>query len=270
MAWIFQGNPKVFDIDDYLARYPELIYWRTPRYQSDIAAGDRAFIWRAGAESGVVASGVVVEAPVESSKVAHPEALGDDLWFAEKPEKNEPKVGIALDSVRLSATEGMLFRTVVKDDPVLQNSTIIRMANATVFRLDEAECKRIEELWASAHVTEWGELGSSAIEGKLQLRAHRRRERSRFLVKKKLEEFRRLHGSLHCEVCGLTEVGPYPAALASSVFEVHHTSPLSSAATPRRTMLTDLAVVCANCHRAIHATADVENNMKAIKRLLAK
>ena len=62
MAWIFQGNPQKFDVDDYLARYPELIYWRVPRYQSEIVVGDRVFIWRAGSESGVVASGVVVEA----------------------------------------------------------------------------------------------------------------------------------------------------------------------------------------------------------------
>ncbi len=221
-------------------------------------------------ESGIVASGVVVEAPVNVSKDLHPEALGDDLWFAEKPEDNEPKVGIALDSVRLTVAEDMMLRDVVKDDSLLQRSTIIRMANATVFRLDDAERKRIEELWAATYEREPEESGPSATEGKVQLRAHRRRERSRFLVQKKLDEFRRLHGTLHCEVCALAEVGPYPATLAANVFEVHHKLPLSSAATPRRTTLTDLAVLCANCHRAVHATADVEANMKAITRLLAK
>lgn len=48
MGWVFQGSPKQFDIDDYLSRYPELIYWRTPRYAADIAIGDRIFVWRAG------------------------------------------------------------------------------------------------------------------------------------------------------------------------------------------------------------------------------
>ena len=270
MAWIFQGNPQKFDIDDYLARYPQLIYWRVPRYQSEVAVGDRAFIWRAGSESGVVASGVIVEAPVGASRVLHPEALGDDLWFAEKPEDDAPKVGIVLDTVRLSAAEGMLSRAVVKDDPLLQHGTIIRMANATVFRLDDAEHKRIEELWGTARESEPAESEPSATEGKLQLQAHRRRERSRFLVKKKLEEFRHLHGSLHCEVCTLAEVGRYPAALAASIFEVHHMLPLASAATPRRTTLAELAVLCANCHRAIHATPEVEVNIEVITRLMAK
>ncbi|NBS56472.1 MAG: hypothetical protein EBS65_05320 [Betaproteobacteria bacterium] len=94
---------------------------------------------------------------------------------------------------------------------------------------------------------------TSATEGKLHLQAHRRRERS-----------------LHCEVCALAETGPYPAALAASFFEVQHTSPWSSAVTPRRTTLADLAVVCTNCHRAVHATADVENNMRTINRLWVK
>ena len=235
MAWIFQGNPKRFDLDDYLARYPELIYWRVPRYQAEVAIGDRAFIWRAGIESGVVASGTVVEAPVNATEVLHPEALGDDLWFANKPNADEPKVGIALDSIRLSLAEGMLARSVVKDDPLLQQGTIITMSNGTVFRLSDAERRRVEELWAGHRVTEPEDSEPSASEGRLLVLAHRRRERSRFLVKKKLSEFRRAHGSLHCEVCALPEQGRYPEALASSIFEVHHTSPLASAATPRRT-----------------------------------
>lgn len=268
MAWIFQGNPKRFDLDDYLARYPELIYWRVPRYQAEVAIGDRAFIWRAGIESGIVASGTVVEASVNATKVLHPEALGDDLWFADKPDPDEPKVGIALDSVRLSLAEGMLARAVVKDDPLLGQGTIITMSNGTVFRLSDAEGRRFEELWAGHRVTESEESEPSASEGRLQVLAHRRRERSRFLVKKKLSEFRRVHGSLHCEVCALPERGRYPVELALSVFEVHHTSPLASAAGPRRTTLEDLAVVCASCHRAIHATSQVEENMREIKEAL--
>jgi len=270
MAWIFQGNPKRFDVDDYLARYPQLIYWRVPRYESEVAVGDRAFIWRAGLESGTVASGVVVEAPVVASKVLHPEALGDDLWFAERPDEDEPKVVISLDSIRLSPTEGMLPRAVVKEDPLLQQSTIIRMPNGTVFRLDDNECGRLEVLWAATRESEPEQSEPSATEGKQQLQAHRRRERSRFLAQKKLEEFRRIHGALHCEACALSEIGRYPASLVARIFEVHHTLPLSSAATPRRTTLTDLAVLCANCHRAVHATPDVEVNMRTITRLFAQ
>lgn len=268
MAWIFQGNPERFDVDDYLARYPELIYWRVPRYKAEVSVGDRAFIWRAGADSGLVASGRVVEAPVEAAKVAHPEALGDDLWFAEKPSTDEPKVGIALDSVRLSIAEGMVPRSIVKDDPLLRQNTIITIPNGTVFRLDGPESKRLDELWGIVRDDDTDDPETSASEGRVKVRAHRRRERSRYLVAKKLAEFRALHGSLHCEVCGLPEHGRYPATLAARAFEVHHTLPLATAITPRRTTLADLAVVCATCHRVIHATPAVDENMVAVKRAI--
>lgn len=96
MAWIFQGNPNRFDIDDYLSRYPQLIYWRTNRYVKDIAVGDPVFIWRAGSHAGAVAVGRVVEAPTQARSVKQPEALGDDLWMAEEANPEELKTGIEL------------------------------------------------------------------------------------------------------------------------------------------------------------------------------
>ncbi len=69
MAWVFQGNPAKYDIDDYVTRYPELIYWRTPRYANEIAVGDRAFMWRSGYNAGAIALGVVVELPTSGYEV---------------------------------------------------------------------------------------------------------------------------------------------------------------------------------------------------------
>ena len=43
-TWVFQATPKVFDIDNYVARYPELVYWRTPRHAKEIFVGGRAFL----------------------------------------------------------------------------------------------------------------------------------------------------------------------------------------------------------------------------------
>ena len=77
-GWVFQGNPKIFDMDDYLSRYTRLIYWRTNRYVDQIGLGDSVFIWRAGAQAGVVAVGRVTELPIAARSVAHREALGTD------------------------------------------------------------------------------------------------------------------------------------------------------------------------------------------------
>jgi len=135
MAWIFQGNPDRFAIDDYLACFPELIYWYTPRYAAEIQLADRVFIWRSGSLAGVVAVGVVEETPVQAKDVRHQEALGRELWTGEAPDPLEVETGIRLDEVRLTIEEGMIPRASVKAQPSLSNSTIIRIPNGTVFRL---------------------------------------------------------------------------------------------------------------------------------------
>jgi len=93
MAWIFQGNPNRFDVDDYLSRYTQLIYWRTNRYAKDISLGDTVFIWRAGTDAGAIAVGHVVEAPTSARSVKYQEALGEDLWVANEADPDELKTG---------------------------------------------------------------------------------------------------------------------------------------------------------------------------------
>ncbi|MBX3373904.1 MAG: EVE domain-containing protein [Phycisphaeraceae bacterium] len=260
MGWVFQGNPKAFDIDDYLSRYPELIYWRTPRYASEIAIGDRAFLWRAGSEAGAVAIGVVVERPTPANRVQHPEALGEDLWIAERPDPAEKKTGIRIEELRVSPSE-MVPRHLVKEDSLLATTTLITMPNGTVFRLSAQETETLERLWgiSSALAAE-----SSVSEGERKLRAHFVRERSPRLRADKVSAFRAEHGHLRCEICGHAEVGVYPSGFGDKMFEVHHRAPLAKTTEPIRTTLADLAVLCANCHRSVHSTKAVEDNYNCL------
>jgi hypothetical protein len=261
---VFQGNPDKFDIDDYVARYPELIYWRTPRHARKISVGDRAFLWRSGPRSGAIAIGTVVESPTTASSVRHPEALGDDLWRSEKPDPVDVKTGIHLEEVRLTAEDGFVPRSKAKDDAHLSRATIITMPNGTVFPLDKAQGLALERLWGFSIRDESIGASFGVTEGDRTLRAHRRRERSSALRDKKLAEVRAASGKILCTLCGIDESTRYPSALAARIFEVHHLAPLAKAATPVRTTLDDLAVLCANCHRAVHATAAVEDNYLAL------
>lgn len=259
VAWVFQGNPKIFDIDDYVARYPELIYWRTPRHQSQITIGDRAIIWRSGKYAGAIAIGTVVEMPTPGTKVKHPEALGDDLWRAEEPDPDEPRTGIHLEEIRLTSVENFLARDIVKADAVLAGATLITMPNGTVFPLDTLQTQAIERLWGLSSSAS-ASIQHGATEGGRTLASHYRRERSNSLRESKLAEVRALHGTCICALCGVEETSRYPSSFGQRIFEVHHLSPLSAASTPVRTTLDDLAVLCANCHRAVHATTAVEDN----------
>lgn len=88
-------------------------------------------------------------------------------------------------------------------------------------------------------------------EGRIQKRVHFSRERKP-QRDKKLRAFIKEHKKVFCEACG-TEGERYDLSKPERVFEVHHNIPLSKAAGIIETKLDDLSVLCANCHRAIHA-----------------
>ena len=63
-----------------------------------------------------------------------------------------------------------------------------------------------------------------------------------------------------CEACGIT-LGTREESVWGSAFEVHHLMPFSEIAVDeeRRVLATDVAILCANCHRAIHRTQYVSD-----------
>lgn len=146
MAWILQGNPNKFDIDEYLSRY-SFIYWSAPTSQKEFLIGDSVFIWRAGAKSGIVAYGKVKELPLPRHSVKKPEALGDDFWVSQADEPSEVKAGIELEDIRLVEEEDMLKRETVKMHLVPGQNRIITNPVGTVFRVNAEEEKILLDLW---------------------------------------------------------------------------------------------------------------------------
>ena len=140
-AWVFQGNPERFDINDYLSRY-SYIYWRAPRHKSDIRVGDPCIVWRSGSEAGAIAIGRIAEAPQSMSEVNFPECLGEDLWRDAPDSQDTIKVGIQIDDARLDEESGLIPRGVFVDNPTLAKSLIIRNPQGTVFRLNADEGTR--------------------------------------------------------------------------------------------------------------------------------
>lgn len=87
------------------------------------------------------------------------------------------------------------------------------------------------------------------LEGKVVTAIHKARERNP-KVRKTLIKARLASGPLSCDAC---EEGPKTAepSLYLAGFESHHKVPLS-ATEIRSTKLTDVALLCATCHRLIH------------------
>ena len=90
------------------------------------------------------------------------------------------------------------------------------------------------------------------IEGQPQRVTHLLRERAPGLSAAKKAAFRKEHGKLQCERCGLDPVEIYGSDVGEACIEVHHTSPLSKNQYRSETLLEDLECLCANCHRVVH------------------
>ena len=88
-------------------------------------------------------------------------------------------------------------------------------------------------------------------EGSVLTAIHKRRERSPTLSRKKKQRVLQSTGRLACEVCGFDFAERY-GPLGAGFAECHHTTPVSELDRGSKTRLSDLAIVCANCHRVIH------------------
>lgn len=100
------------------------------------------------------------------------------------------------------------------------------------------------------------------FEGNPRLVAHMRRERSASIVQKKKKEVLRKTGALRCEACGFDFEKAY-GEYGKEFCEVHHLVPLHKSDGITKTELSELAIVCSNCHRIIHRT----NPMPTIQEL---
>jgi 5-methylcytosine-specific restriction protein A len=99
------------------------------------------------------------------------------------------------------------------------------------------------------------ELDEEFPEGKILTRLHKLRERKVTLVRRKKEHIIKEKGTLECEVCGF-DFQMFYGEIGRGFAECHHITPLSELKAERKTKLSDLAIVCANCHRMLHRSRE--------------
>lgn len=111
-----------------------------------------------------------------------------------------------------------------------------------------------------------------AEEGGVLIGLHYRRERSRKLADAKKRWALRRYRKLCCEACGI-DLGEVYGPIGRRIIECHHLRPLTEIVLPRKTKLNDLALMCPNCHRAIHriqplpTIAEFRNEMQSRRKV---
>ena len=106
-----------------------------------------------------------------------------------------------------------------------------------------------------------------ALEGGQKFVMHLRRERDPKIIRAKKQEVLRKTGRLQCEACAFDFKERY-GELGSEFCEVHHLVLLSESDQMVETKLSDLAILCSNCHRMIHKTKPMESVTEFKQRLL--
>ena len=94
-VWIFQANPKRYDLLDFLARsstQPGIIDdWTLHQHKNDVSDGDTVLLWTAGDRAGIYATGTVVGESFMRPRQdwepedAPPESPDDSLPFGPHP-----------------------------------------------------------------------------------------------------------------------------------------------------------------------------------------
>jgi hypothetical protein len=109
---------------------------------------------------------------------------------------------------------------------------------------------------------------SSFPEGKAKYQRHRRYERdsriARLAKSKRMQEKK----SLGCDACGFCFQKKYGARGAGFI-EAHHNLPVSQLGARQRTKISDIALVCSNCHRMLHR-ANPWLSVDALKAIIVK
>jgi hypothetical protein len=139
-AWLFQSNPEYYDLDRALRELPA-IEWTVRGRPALVHAGDRAYIWRAGRQAGVVAVGTVLTEPAESA----PRPTERPYW--RQPDRYgfdqvEPRIRVSIDRI----VEPPLLRATLKEDRVLANLQVIRSPRGTVYEVPPEHELRLQEL----------------------------------------------------------------------------------------------------------------------------
>jgi len=88
-------------------------------------------------------------------------------------------------------------------------------------------------------------------EGKVVIALHKMRERNGPFAKKRKDQVLKSTGQLACEVCKFDYQLVF-GAHGYGFAECHHDRPLSKMVPGEKTKLSELRIVCANCHRMLH------------------
>lgn len=140
-VWIFQANPKRFDILNALAddRINEDV-WLVNQHKNEIKKGDIGLIWMSGKEAGIYAVMDIISDP--EFLVDSP--ISSQYWISDE-DKQQRKLRVKI-STKLKFPDNPIYKQELKNIPGLSHLSILNFFQGTNFPVRDEEWKIISAL----------------------------------------------------------------------------------------------------------------------------
>jgi hypothetical protein len=145
-VWIFQANPKRYDLLDFLARpstQPGIVDdWTLRQHAQDVSDGDTVLLWTAGDQAGIYGIGTVV-----GESFMRPR----QDWEPEDAPPESLTIHYRLDRILV---DHPVSRRDLVNDPILKDLSVIRQPQGTNFPVTEQQWEALRPLLESPSGTQ--------------------------------------------------------------------------------------------------------------------
>lgn len=245
--WVARARPALNGpFDEWVIR-GRTGHWWTKKLPRTWEKGDRMFVWASSPQQEIVALGELSRPKTRKDKDGRHRY---HLRYLTSVLKNP------ISRQQLNATASLRRSILLKHGP---SSSVVRLTDEEgeeLYRLVVQKNPDTKNIWPKL-LTRNSVLSSLPVhsdlegkEGSKALRTHIQIERDPKLVKAKKDAVLAETGRLKCEACTF-DFSEWYGDAGNGFCEVHHLKPLAHKGR-RTTRLSDLAVVCSNCHRIIH------------------
>lgn len=139
-AWLFQANPKYYDVRGALsAPSAGNLEWGVVQNKKNIKKGDTVFLWVSGKGGGIFA---VYEIATD---LLHRQDVSDDKFITKKLPHGEADFCVRMN-LRKNLVDNPLRREMIENTPGLENLRVFKFGKATNFRVTRDEWKILEKL----------------------------------------------------------------------------------------------------------------------------
>lgn len=137
-SWLFQCNPKIYDLRAALRELPA-ITWVVRQHKSDIAEGHTAFLWQSGPNAGILARGRVAAPPLTGV-----DQTADEEFMLEPDQFKSTELFVPVEIEHVYRPP--VSRAALKRNPKLAGLGILKFTQGTNFPVTDAEAEALLEL----------------------------------------------------------------------------------------------------------------------------